>query len=266
MSKRLCELGKHEGPHRTFLDCWEFTWTGLYEFRLEEPERSRSLNASKKLLSRLAKTESVLRSVEEELQEILNEEISNDHEQQGELQGELQEISNDHEQQGEMTKSSSTGNRAERAAANRERRWLDLTTQVYNGELSPKSCQSQLRNKYGMRVQLLHVKEAVSRLKRHAKPMKWVECTETRGRATVLTNEQELSLVKDIECMLEHRCWFQWTLICRWAEDMYVADNANEESSASQHFGRHWYTGFLTRHNMKLTRLQSGDVVSREQL
>ena len=239
MSKRLCELGRLEGPHRSFVDCWKDTYTGLYESELEEPERSRSLNASKKLISRLAKNESVLKSFEEELQEVVN--------------------ARDHEEQGDITESSSTGSRAERAAANRERRWWDLTTQVYNGELSPKSCQSQLRNKYGMKVQLAHVKEAVSRLKRHVQHMKWAECTETRGRATLLTNEQELSLVKDIDCMLEHRCWFHWTLICRWAEDMYVADNANEESSASQRFGYHWYTCFLTRHHMKVTRLQFRD-------
>ena len=45
--------------------------------------------------------------------------------------------------------------------------------------------------------------------------MKWVDCTETRGRATLLTNEQEMSLTKDINCMLDKRCWFHWMLMCR---------------------------------------------------
>ena len=82
MSKRLCELGRLEGPHRSFVDCWKDTYTGLYESELEEPERSRSLNASKKLISRLAKNESVLKSFEEELQEVVK---SRDHEEQGDI-------------------------------------------------------------------------------------------------------------------------------------------------------------------------------------
>ena len=128
ISKRLRKLDRLEGPHLTFLDCWKDTFTGLYESKLEETERSRSLNASKKLISRLVQNESVLKRFEEELQEVVK--------------------SRDHEQQVGITESSSTGSRAERAAANRERRWRNLTTQVYNGEISPQSCQRQLRNKY----------------------------------------------------------------------------------------------------------------------
>lgn len=191
------------------------------------------------MLNRLSKSESVLKTFNDELQEVLE--------------------SADHQPEGERMASSSTGSRAERALVNRERIWWDFTTRVRDGELSAKSCKRQLRNKYGMQVQLAHVKQAVSRLKRHLEPMKWVECTETRGRPTLLTKEQELSLVEDINCMLDKKCWFHWTLICRWAEEIYVADNPNAESSASKPFGYHWYTCFLERHGMKVTRLQFRD-------
>ena len=239
ISKHLHGLGLNEGPPSSFLDCWKNTYTGLYESSLAEPERSRSLHASKQMLNRLSKSESVLKTFNDELQEVLE--------------------SADHQPEGERTASSSTGSRAERALANRERIWWDFTTRVRDGELSPKSCQRQLRNKYGMQVQLAHVKQAVSRLNRHLEPMKWVECTETRGRPTLLTKEQELSLVEDINCMLDKKCWFHWTLICRWAEEIYVDDNPNAESSASKRFGYHWYTCFLERHDMKVTRLQFRD-------
>lgn len=124
------------------------------------------------MLNRLSKSESVLKTFNDELQEVLE--------------------SADHQPEGESMASSSTGSRAERAVANRERIWWDFTTRVRDGELSAKSCQRQLRNKYGMQVQLAHVKQAVSRLQRHLEPMKWVECTETRGRprSRVLANER----------------------------------------------------------------------------
>ena len=41
---------------------------------------------------------------------------------------------------------------------------------------------------------------------------------------------------------------------------MYVADNLNEESSASKRFRYYWYTCFLRRHDMKVTRLQFWDI------
>jgi len=228
-----------EGQPRSFSDCWKDTYTGLYESSRPEPERSQLLSASKMLMHRLSRKPNVQKSFNDELQEVLK--------------------SHEGEQKGETTELSSTGSRVERAAANRERRWWDLTTQVYKGELSPKSCQRQLRNKYGMQAQLKHINEAVSRLKRHDEPMRWEDCAETRGRATLLTDEQELSLIEDVKCMLSFDCWFHWSLICQWARDMYVADNPNEEPSASNRFGYHWYTCFLKRHGMRVTKLAVRD-------
>lgn len=79
-------------------------------------------------------------------------------------------------QQSYRVRAVSERSRAERVAANRERRWWDLTTQVYKGEISPKSCQRQLRNNYGMQAQLRHINEAVSRRKQHDEPMRWEDC------------------------------------------------------------------------------------------
>jgi hypothetical protein len=83
-------------------------------------------------MKRLSKRSSVVQRFNNELQEVLK--------------------SHDDEPKGETTESSSTGSRAECAAANRERRWWDLTTHVYNEELSPKHGQRQLHNKYGMQA------------------------------------------------------------------------------------------------------------------
>ena len=142
ISKRLHELGMIEGQPHSFSDCWKDTYTGLYESSRPEPERSRLLNASKVFMHRLSKKPGVQKSFNDELQEVLK--------------------SHGDEQKGETTELSSTGSRVERAAANRERRWWDLTTQVYKGELSAKSCQRQLRNTYGIQAQLKHINEAVS--------------------------------------------------------------------------------------------------------
>ena len=92
-----------------------------------------------------------------------------------------------------------------------------------------KSYLEQLRNKYGMLAQTRHIKEAVRRLKRHEESMRWEECTKTPGRATILSEQQELSLVKGIQCTLVARCWFHWTLIYGWAEEIDVADERNDE-------------------------------------
>jgi len=72
--------------------------------------------------------------------------------------------------------------------------------------------------------------------------MKWVECTEIRGRATLLNKEQELSLVKDIAYMLDKRCWLHWTLVCKWAEGIYVEVKTDDEvCGASTRLG--FFTG-----------------------
>ena len=71
--------------------------------------------------------------------------------------------------------------------------WKDSYTRLYESN-RPKPSRSRRLDASKMFVHRLSKKPNVQK--------SFIDCTETRGRATLLTKEQELSLIEDVKCML----------------------------------------------------------------
>ena len=82
--------------------------------------------------------------------------------------------------------------------------------QVARGELSEIECHNRLRKKHKTKVQKQHVAEAVRRLKAGVEPMTYSECTENRGRKTVLSRAKEQELAAQVEAFQQCRRWSRY--------------------------------------------------------
>ena len=265
MSKRLFSLGQLEGARLSYLDAWKFTRSGMLDDNAPVLERDLRLQRAKQcIMRRLKKNDDVAKEVARRLDESGRA-----------FAGAGSELADDAVES--ASKECRRSRHAETRAAKRQIIWSELTMQVARGELSELECHNLLRKKHKTRVQKQHVAEAVRRLKAGVEPMTYSECTESRGRKTVLSPSTELKLAALIEAFMDGRMWFHWTNIVAVAEAYYdeaqaalgpdsqcaatesASSTSSETCTAGNRFTYRWYEGFLERHGLRVTNLATRD-------
>ena len=257
VSKRLFELGRLDGARLSYLDAWKFTRSGMLDDNAPFLERNLRLERAKQCIMRRLKKPDVAAEVARRLSESARAPT-----------GAGSALADDAVES--ASKECRRSRHAKTRALKRQFIWSELTMQVARGELSTLECHNRLHKEHKTKVQKRHVAEAARRLKAGAEPMTFSECSESRGRKTLLSRDTERELAEQVEAFIDARVWFHWTSISEIAEVLYDKEQAKSSTGssvssttstvhASNRFTYRWYEGFLERHGLRVTKLTTRD-------
>lgn len=200
VSKRLFSLGQLDGARLSYLDAWKFTRNGMLDDNAPFQERDLRLHRAKQRIIRRLKKPDVAKEVARRLSESARAPA-----------GAGSALADDAVES--ASKECRRSRHAQTRALKRQFIWSELTMQVARGELSALECHTLLRKTLKAKVQQRHVAEAVRRLKAGAELMTLSQCSESRGRKTLLSRDTERELAEQIEAFIDARVWFHWTSI-----------------------------------------------------